>query len=106
LKVKYAALASYYLKILERWIGSWVRHEGGFMAKYRLKADVLAVLHTPGGQRESVMIPAGAMLDDSSRHSATLEGKVGVYSDGRHYSISLKDLLTKAVATHAATSRG
>ncbi len=77
------------------------------MAKYRLKAAVPAVLHTLGGQKESVMIPAGAVLDDSSRHSATLEGKVGVCSDGRHYSTSLKDLLTKAVATQAATaSRG
>jgi len=73
------------------------------MAKYRLKAPVPAVLHTPGGQREPVMIPVGAVLDDSSRHSATLEGKVGVYSDGKHYSIALKDLLTKAVAAHEAT---
>ena len=74
------------------------------MARYRLKAPVSAVLHTPGGQKESVMIPEGAVIDDSSRHSATLEGKVGVYSDGRHYSIALKDLLTKAVATQAATT--
>jgi len=45
------------------------------------------------------MLPVGAVLDDSSRHSVTLEGKVGVYSEGRHYSVSLKDLLTKAEAT-------
>jgi len=77
------------------------------MAKYRLKAAVPAVLHRPGGQKESVTIPAGVVLDDSSRHSVTIEGKVGVYSDGKHYSISLKDLLTKAVAVQAATmSRG
>jgi hypothetical protein len=74
------------------------------MAKYRLKAPVSAVLHAPGGQKESVMIPEGAVIDDSSRHSATLEGKVGVYLDGRHYSITLKDLLTKAVATQSATT--
>jgi hypothetical protein len=74
------------------------------MAKYRLKAAVPAVLHKPGGQKESVMIPEGAMLDDSSRHSATLEGKVGVYSGGKHYSISLRDLLNKTVAAHAATT--
>ena len=74
------------------------------MARYRLKAPVSAVLHTPGGQKESVMIPEGAVIDDSSRHSATLEGKVGVYSDGRHYSIALKDLLTKAVATQSSTT--
>ena len=53
-------------RYLERRIGSWVRDGGGFMAKYRLKAPVSAVLHTPGGQKESVMIPAGALIDDSA----------------------------------------
>ena len=65
------------------------------MARYRLKAPVSAVLHTPGGQKESVMIPEGAVIDDSSRHSATLEGKVGVYWEGRHYSVSMKELIMK-----------
>ena len=45
------------------------------------------------------MIPVSAVLDDSSRHSATLEGKVGVYWEERHYSVSLKDLLTKTEVT-------
>lgn len=63
------------------------------MAKFQLKAPLSAVLHKPGGQKESVTLPAGAVIDDSSRHSATLEGKVGVYWEGRHYSVSLKDLL-------------
>ncbi len=58
----------------------------------------------PGGRKESVMIPAGVVLDDSSRHSATLEGKVGVYWDGRHYSVSLRDLLVHARAARAATA--
>jgi hypothetical protein len=49
-----------------------------------------------------VMIPASAVLDDSSRHSATLEGKVGVYWEERHYSVSLKDLLTKTEVTRTA----
>jgi hypothetical protein len=72
------------------------------MAKYRLKSPVPAVLHRPGGQKEPVMIPASAVLDDSSRHSATLEGKVGVYWEERHYSVSLKDLLTKTEVTRTA----
>ena len=63
------------------------------MAKHELKAPLPAILHKPGGQKEAVTIPAGAVVDEASRHSATLEGKVGVYWEGRHYSVSLKDLL-------------
>jgi hypothetical protein len=66
------------------------------MAKYQLKAPLPAILHKAGGQKESVTIPAGAVFEEASRHSATIEGKVGVYWEGRHYSVSLKDLLTKA----------
>ena len=68
------------------------------MPKYQLKTPVPAVLHKPGGQKESVTLPVGAVLEEASRHSATLEGKVGVYWEGRHYSVSLKDLLTKSEA--------
>lgn len=66
------------------------------MAKYEVKDRLPAVWHKPGGQKESVMLPAGALIEEASRHSGTLEGKVGVYWDGKHYSVSLKDLLTKA----------
>jgi len=66
------------------------------MPKYQLKAPLSAVWHKPGGQKESVTIPEGAVLDEASRHSGTLEGKVGVYWEGRHYSVSLRDLLVKA----------
>lgn len=65
------------------------------MAKYQLKVPLAATWHKPGGHKESVTLPVGAVLDEASRHSATLEGKVGVYWEGRHYSVSLKDLLTK-----------
>ena len=74
------------------------------MAKYRLRCPVSAVLHRPGGQKEPVTIPASAVLNDSSRHSATLEGKVGVYWEERHYSVSLKDLLTKTEVSAVATA--
>jgi hypothetical protein len=53
-------------------------------------------------QKESVIIPPNAVLDALSRHSATLEGKVGVYWEERHYSVSLKDLLTKTEVTRTA----
>ena len=72
------------------------------MTMYRLKAPLVAVAHKPGGQKEPTTLPAGVVVDESSRHSATLEGKVGVLWQGRHYSVSLRDLLTTAEATRAA----
>ena len=65
------------------------------MAKYRLKAEIPATLHKPGGARESVVLPAGTVIEEASRHSSTIAGKLGVYWEGRHYSISMRDLLTK-----------
>jgi hypothetical protein len=69
------------------------------MTKYRIKTPVAAVVHRPGGKKEPTSLPAGVVVDESCRHSSTLEGKVGVYWDGVHYSISLRDLLTNAEAT-------
>ena len=63
------------------------------MKKHLLRAPMAAVFHRPGGQKEQATLPAGAWVDESSRHSSTLEGKVGIYWEGRHYSVSLKDLL-------------
>lgn len=57
------------------------------------------MVHKPGGQKECTTLPAGVVIDESSRHSSTIEGKVGVYLEGLHYSVSLKDLLTNAEAT-------
>jgi len=65
------------------------------MAKYQLKTPIQAVLHNSGGEKQSVELPAGAVIDEASRHSSTLAGKIGVYWEGRHYSVSLKDLFTK-----------
>jgi len=65
------------------------------MAKHQLKSPLQAIWHKPGGQKETITLPAGAVLEEATRHSATLEGKVGVYWEGRHYSVSMKDLLTK-----------
>ena len=66
------------------------------MAKYQVKTPLPAIWHKPGGQKESVTLPVGTVLEEASRHSATLEGKVGVYWEGRHYSVSLNYLLQKA----------
>jgi hypothetical protein len=70
------------------------------MAKFQVRTPLPAVWHKPRGEKESVTLPVGALIEEASRHSATLEGKVGVYWEGRHYSVSLKDLLTKADPTH------
>ena len=69
------------------------------MAKFRVKTPLPAIWHKPGGVKESVALPVGAVIEEATRHSATLEGKVGIYWEGRHYSVSLKDLLTKADPT-------
>ena len=63
------------------------------MSHYRLKAPISAILDESGGLEPSVKIPAGAVLHDSSKHSTTLLGMVGIYWEGRHYSVSLQDLL-------------
>ena len=65
-------------------------------AKYKLKAEIPATLHAPGGQQQSVTLAAGTVIEEASRHSSTIAGKIGVYWEGRHYSISMRDLLTKA----------
>ena len=66
------------------------------MAKYKLKAEIPATFHKPGGGQEPVSLPLGAVLEEASRHSSTIAGKIGVYWEGRHYSVSMRDLLTKA----------
>ncbi len=76
------------------------------MTKYRIRKPVAAVVHRPGGQKELASLPAGVEVDESSRHSSTLEGKVGVYWQGVHYSVSLRDLLTNAEATRIVAKTG
>jgi PAS domain S-box-containing protein len=69
--------------------------EGGG-AHYRLKASLSAVWDKAGGERVSVKLPAGAVLKSSSQRSTTLRGMVGVFWEGRHYSVHSKDLLQNA----------
>jgi PAS domain S-box-containing protein len=64
--------------------------------RYRLTAPMPAVWDKAGGERVSMMLPAGAVLKNSSQRSTTLLGMIGVYWKGRHYSVYPKDLLQKA----------
>ncbi len=75
------------------------------MTQYRLRLPMRAILEKPGGRQVQVTLPAGAMLEGSSRPSTTLFGMVGVCWEGRHYSVYPKDLVRKAerVATGDAT---
>jgi len=49
------------------------------MVQYEVKAPLPAIWHKPRGQKESVTLPVGALIEEACRHSGTLEGKVGVY---------------------------
>jgi hypothetical protein len=71
------------------------------MSQYRTKAPIVALLNQPGGIKTSVIIPAGAVLHESSKHTKTLSGMVGLYWERRHYSICVNDLLKKAEAVQA-----
>jgi len=56
---------------------------------------MLAIFEQEQGKRVIETIPAGAVLRDSSEPSTTLLGLVGVYWQGRHYSVSFGDLAKK-----------
>ena len=66
------------------------------MTRYRLKAPIAAIYPKVGGSLVDVTLPPGAMLIESSQPSGTLIGMIGVYWEGRHYSVHLKDLLNNA----------
>ena len=70
--------------------------------RYFLKAPISAILDKSDGGIVSVKIPVGAVLHESSAHSTTLFGLVGVLWEGRHYSVALNDLLKNADRIHTA----
>ena len=72
------------------------------MTRYRLKAPIQAIYHKPESGDVSVTLPAGAILVESVEHSRTLIGMVGVYWEGRHYSVSLGSLLRETEAISVA----
>jgi len=72
------------------------------MPQYRLKAPIPATLDNSEGLKLSIRIPAGAVLSDSSKHSTTLMGMIGVSWEGRHYSVFFKDMLKNAELVKSA----
>jgi hypothetical protein len=66
------------------------------VAQFRLREPIAAILDKPGGKPVSVTIPDGALLDPSSKPSATLFGMIGIWWEGRHYSVYPQELLQKA----------
>ena len=75
------------------------------MLRYRLKAAIPGVHHAPQGAEVAnrrVTLPAGAVLIESVQRNGTLKGMVGVYWEGRHYSVFLRDLLQKTQCISAA----
>lgn len=68
----------------------------GMALRYVLRFPVSAILDKPDGEQVSVNISAGVVLRESPALSATLLGSVGVYWEGRPYSVALNDLLKKA----------
>ena len=61
--------------------------------RYRLNGSIPAILDTAEGGLVRVMLPEGALLLESSQPSGTLIGMIGVYWEGYHYSVHLRDLL-------------
>ena len=70
--------------------------------KYTVKDPISAILHKPGGGLVSVTLPVGAVLQESTQHSTTLLGTVGVYWEERHYSVALSELLKKTALISTA----
>ena len=70
--------------------------------KYRLKAPVPAVYHTPEGGELRVMLPARAIVTESSQYSTTPKGMVAILWEGRLYQVRRKDLLKMAERTATA----
>jgi hypothetical protein len=63
------------------------------MIRYWLKTPIPAICDKLGGSLIRVMLPAAAILTESSQPSGTVIGMIGVYWEGRHYSVHLRDLI-------------
>ena len=72
------------------------------VSKYRLKAPMSAILEKSSGEYVHVTLPTGAMLRPTSQPSTTLLGLVGVLWEGRHYSVSLAELLQTSERVQSA----
>jgi hypothetical protein len=72
------------------------------VAQYQVKDPMSAISDQSKGKRVTVTIPVGAVLHDSSTPTTTILGLVGVYWEGRHYSVSFRDLIKKAQCIRSA----
>jgi hypothetical protein len=63
------------------------------MIRYCLKTPIPAIYDKLGGSLIRVMLPAAAILTESSQPSGTVIGMIGVYWKGRHYAVHLRDLI-------------
>ena len=75
------------------------------MSRYRLAAPIRAIYQAPEGAEIAdlrVTLPAGAVLIESVQRNGTLKGMVGVYWEGRHYSVFLRDVLRRTERISAA----
>ena len=67
--------------------------------RYQLRVPIKAILDKQDGEQVTVKIPAGALLvrfAQPQESSMTLFGMIGVYWEGRHYSVYPIDLALKA----------
>jgi hypothetical protein len=73
--------------------------------RHRLMAPIRAIYHAPEGAEiadRRATLPAGAVLVESIQRAGTLTGMIGVYWEGRHYSVFLRDLLRNTQRLSAA----
>lgn len=73
--------------------------------RYRLRVPIKAILEKQDGKEVSVTIPVGALLvrfSEPQETSTTLFGMMGVYWEGRHYSVYPNDLALKAERVQVA----
>jgi hypothetical protein len=72
-------------------------------SRFYLTAPISAILdNLNNGEQERVTLPVGAILQPTTQPSSTLLGMFGVYWEGRHYSVSLSELLLKAELVQSA----
>ena len=73
--------------------------------KYYVRAAIRAIYDKPDGKHVSVDLPTGAILTRPSQPSekgTTLFGMVGVYWEGKHYSVYPNDLALKTEQVQCA----
>jgi hypothetical protein len=73
--------------------------------RYQLRVPIKAILDKQDGEQMTVNIPAGALLvrfAQPQEASMTLFGMVGVYWEGRHYSVYPNELALKAERVQSA----